>query len=65
MIIIAYGMDKFGSRKANFEAKKAALEAYNNPLAYGLDLPKNTGGVTTYSALDFYNTLIPIETGLK
>jgi hypothetical protein len=39
MIIVAYGMDKFGSRKAKFEAKKAALEAYNIPMPFGLDLP--------------------------
>ena len=67
MILIAFIMDKIGNRKtkAQMEALKKASEAGTlNQSEAGAKAP-NMHTTTSYEPLDFYNVLIPVDSGVK
>ncbi len=65
MICMAYGMDKLGQRRLRFEKQKELLQKPGAAAAIDVDAAPEKGSVTTYTPLEFYNALIPVESGQK
>jgi len=63
MIGIAYVLDKMGQRRGKEAAEKLALQL---PGAVNLaNIGDGKHAVTNYTPLEFFNTLIPVESGTK
>jgi len=63
MIGIAYVLDKMGQRRGKAAEEKLALE---KPGAVSLaNIGDGKHAVTSYTPLEFFNTLIPVESGTK
>ncbi len=66
MIALAFIMDKIGQRRARLEQQKIALERPGAAAALNMEeAPVAAVTVTNYTPLEFYNALIPVESGAR